>query len=81
MLTQGKDLPTGARAICVSSVSGIVNNSPEYLVLNTKDKKGNAQLANIADGSVITASPLSVWDVWTDGKYPGTLVAPNRIDR
>jgi hypothetical protein len=75
MLNQGKDLIAGQRATCVSSIEGIVSNSPEYLVLNQRDKKGNVQLVNINTGDVVTASALSVWDSWSNVP-PSACVGP-----
>lgn len=76
MLSQGRNLKPGNRAICVSSVDGIITNSPEFLVLNQKDKKGNLQLVNVTDGEVCTASPLSVWDTWDNPTANAKITAP-----
>jgi hypothetical protein len=71
MLKQGKDLIAGERAICVSSTTaGIISNSPEFLVLSTTDKKGNVQVANFTTGEVVSATSLSVWDVWSAAPAP-----------
>ena len=61
MYVQGHELKPGQRATCLSSLDGIVSESPEYLVTNETDKKGNPKLANVDNGSVVVASRLSVW--------------------
>ena len=66
MYVQGHELKPGQRATCLSSLDGIVSESPEYVVTNETDKKGNPKLVNVDSGSVVVASRLSVWNAWSN---------------
>lgn len=66
MYVQGHELKPGQRATCLSSLAGIVSESPEYVVTNETDKKGNPKLVNVDNGDVVVASRLSVWSAWSN---------------
>ena len=76
MYVQGRELKPGQRANCLSSVEGIVTDSPEYIVTNEVDKKGNPKLVNVDTGSIVVASPLSVWNAWNDAVMNTATAAP-----